>query len=138
MALLPSFRRLMSQNFEKQYQNLINTLSLSLNNGIQVLYDALNNGLTFQDNFEATIADVTLQVDSTGKPIQGGTFTLTFTSNVEGVFVIMVTNVNNPTTYPTGAVQVFGQQSSQTYIINNVTGLQPNTSYTIRIVALGS
>jgi hypothetical protein len=138
MALLPSFRRLMSQNFEKQYQNLINTLSLSLNNGIQVLYDALNNGLTFQDNFEATIADVTLQVDSTGKPIQGGTFTLTFTSNVEGVFVIMVTNVNNPTTYPTGAVQVFGQQSSQTYIINNVTGLQPNTSYKIRIVALGS
>jgi hypothetical protein len=135
--ILPSFRRLMSQNFEKQYQNLINTLSLSLNNGIQVLYDTFNNQITFRDNIKCTVADVTLKVDSTGKPIQGGTFALTFVGNVDGVFVTNVTNVNNPTTYPTGAVQVFGQQNNATYIINNVTGLQANTSYTIRIIALG-
>jgi hypothetical protein len=135
--LLPSFRRLMAQNFEQQYQNLINTLSLSLNNGIQVLYDTFNNEITFRDNVKCTVVDVTLQVDSTGKPIQGGAFTLTFTGNVDGIFVTMVTNVNNPTTYPTGAVQVFGQQNMTTYNINNVTGLQANTSYTIRIIALG-
>lgn len=127
----------MSNNFDKTYQGLINTLSLSLNNGIQVLYDALNNGLTFEDNIKSTVVNVTLTVDSTGKPIQGGTVTLTFTGQVDGVFVINVTNVNNPTTYPTGAVQVFGQQSGTTYIINNVTGLQPNVSYTIRLVILG-
>jgi hypothetical protein len=127
----------MSSNFDKTYQGLINTLSLSLNNGIQVLYDALGNGLTFEDNFNATVANVTLIVDATGKPIQGGTITLTFTTQVDGVFVINVSNVNNPTTYPTGAVQVFGQQSGTTYIINNVTGLQPNVSYTLRLVILG-
>lgn len=137
MALLPSFRRLMSTNFEKQYQNLINTLALSLNNGIQVIYDALNNELTFRDNVKCTVVDVTLQVNSSGTPTQGGTITLTFTGSVDGVFVTMVTNVNNPTTYPTGAVQVFGQQSGTTYIINNVTGLQANTSYTIRVIVLG-
>jgi hypothetical protein len=127
----------MSTNFDKTYQGLINTLSLSLNNGIQVLYDALNNNLTLEDNIKATVVNVTLQVDSTGKPIQGGTVTLTFTGQVDGVFVIGATNVNNPTTYPTSAVQVFGQQSGTTYIINNVTGLQANVSYIIRLVILG-
>jgi hypothetical protein len=135
--ILPTFRRLMSNNFDKTYQGLINTLSLSLNNGIQILYTALGNQLTFRDNIKCTVVDVTLQVDSTGKPIQGGTVSLTFTGQIDGVFVTMVTNVNNPTTYPTGAVQVFGQQSGTTYIINNVTGLQANTSYTIRIIILG-
>lgn len=135
--LLPSFRRLMAQNFEKTYQNLINTLALSLNNGIQVLYDALNNQLTFRDNIKATVQDVTLTVDANGKPIQGGTFALTFVGNVDGVFVTMVTNQVNPAIYPLGAVMVSGQQSNATYIINNVTGLQPNTSYKIRVIALG-
>jgi hypothetical protein len=134
---LPSFRRLMTQNFEKQYQSLINTLSLSLNNGIQVLYDTFNNQITFRDNVKCTVQDVTLQVDSTGKPLNGGTFALTFTGNVDGIFVTNVTNTNNPTTYPTAAVQVFGQQNNATYIINNVTGLQANTQYTIRVIALG-
>lgn len=134
---LPSFRRLFSQNFEKTYQNLINTLSLSLNNGIQVLYDALNNEITFRDNIKCTVQDVTLTVDTTGKLIQGGTFALTFTGNVDGIFVTMVTNQVNPAVYPLGAVMVSGQQSNATYIINNVTGLQPNISYKIRIIALG-
>jgi len=135
--LLPSFRRLFSQNFEKQYQNLISTLSQSLNNGIQVLYDALNNQITFRDNIKCTVQDITLMVNATGTPIQGGTMALTFTGNVDGYFVTQVTNVNNPNTYPTAAVMVFGQQSNQTFIINNVTGLQPNVQYTIRLIVLG-
>ncbi len=137
MALLPSFRRLFSQDYAKEYQKLIDTLSVSLNNGIEVLYDALNNELTFRDNMKATVVDVTLMVDSTGKPIQGGTFALTFSGNVDGVFVTMATNQVNSNVYPLGAVMISGAQTNATYKINNVTGLQANTSYTIRIIALG-
>lgn len=127
----------MSQNFEKQYQKLIDTLSLSLNNGIQVLYDTFNNQITFRDNIKCTVVDVTLTVDATGKPIQGGTFALTFVGNVDGILVTRATNNANPAVYPAAAVFVNGQQSNATYIINNVAGLQPNVSYTIRVIALG-
>lgn len=135
--LLPSFRRLFSQDYAKEFQKLIDTLSVSLNNGIEVLYQALDNEITFRDNMKATVIDVTLTVDSAGKPTQGGTFALTFDGNVDGIFVTMATNQVNSSVYPTGAVMVSGAQNNKTYNINNVTGLQANTSYTIRIIALG-
>lgn len=135
--LLPSFRRLFSQDYPKEYQKLIDTLSVSLNNGIEVLYQALTNQLTLRDNLKATVQDVTLTVDATGKPTQGGTFALSFDGNVDGVMVMNATNQVNSAVYPLAAVMVFGQQSNKTFIINNVVGLQPNTSYTIRVVAFG-
>lgn len=110
---------------------------MSLNNGIEVLYQALANQLTFRDNVKCTVIDVTLTVDATGKPTQGGTFALTFAGNVDGVFVTMATNQVNSNVYPLGAVMVSGVQSNATFIISNVTGLQANTSYTIRVIALG-
>lgn len=111
---------------------------MSLNNGVQVLYDALNNGLTIRDNFKASIRDINLTVDANGKPTQNSTFSLNTSDKVEGVMVLSAINQINSNVYPTGAVQIFGAQSTNSFVIAKITGLQPTTLYTIRVVAFQS
>lgn len=134
---LPSFRRLFNQDYPKEFQKLIDTLSVSLNNGIEVLYNALNNQLTIRDNLKATVRDVLVTVNATGIPIQGGTFTLDFDGNVDGVIVISAINQVNSSIYPTSGVFISGVQSNKSFIINNITGLQAGQSYSLRVVAFG-
>lgn len=133
---LPSFKRLYSSDFAATYKQLVDKLSSTLNYGVEVLYDALNNGLTFEDNFLGTSASVTLMVDSTGAPTQSAVFTLDQANKVDGVLVLAAANQANSTTYPTGAPFISGTQSGTMYTINNVTGLQPNTSYTLSLFAI--
>ncbi len=111
---------------------------MSLNNGVQVLYDALNNQLTIRDNFKASVRDINLTVDADGKPTQNSAFSLNTTDKVEGVIVFSAINQINSNVYPLAAVQVFGAQSTNSFIIAKITGLQPNALYTIRVVAFQS
>jgi hypothetical protein len=133
---LPSFKRLYSSDFAATFKQLVDKLGSTLNYGIEVLYDALNNGLTFEDNFLGTVTTITLSVDSTGKPVQTASFILNQANNVDGVIVLSATNAANSTVYPTGAPFINGTQSGTTYTINHITGLQPNVQYSLLLVAI--
>lgn len=132
---LPSFKRLLSSDFEKTFQKLVDQLSLSLNNGIDIIYTALANNLTLRDNLRATIKDVNVIVDANGKPTQTTAFTLDSTARVDLVMVGLALNQTNSSIYPSGGVLVSGVQTTNIYTINNVTGLQANNNYLLRIVA---
>jgi len=132
---LPSFRRLFSGDFPTQFKQLIDTLAVSLNNCIEVLYQALNNGITLRDNISATVKDITLTVDASGVPTQNSTIKLNNTNKVDGVMIISALNQDNPNVYPTGGVFASFTQASNTLKLNNITGLQAGQSYTLRVVA---
>jgi len=133
---LPSFKRFFSQDFDKQYKNLIDKLSLTLNYGIEVLYDALNNNVTLRDNIKCTVKDVTLSVDAGGFPKISTIFTLDQTnSKVEGCEVINALNQTNSSIYPTSGVMINWTQNVNAVTINHVTGLQANDTYLLRIIA---
>jgi len=133
---LPSFKRLVSTDFKKDFKDLIDQLALSLNNGIDLLYTALANNLTLRDNFKATIKDILVTVDSKGNPTSGASFKLTTnTAKVEGILVLSALNQVNSAVYPTSGVFISGGQSGNTFIINNITGLQAGESYSLRVVA---
>lgn len=132
---LPSFRRLFSNDFEGQYKDLLDKLSGTINTGIETLYEALNNKITFSDNIACTIGEFTVTVDSTGKPVGGSSFRLNNTLKVEGLFVISATD-NTSGAYPPGAVFVSFTQSGQSVIINNIRGLTAGSSYTLKVIAL--
>lgn len=132
---LPSFKRIISSDFPKEFQKLVDQLSLSLNNGITVLYTALANNLTIRQNLAATVADVLVTVDATGKPTQTTAFKLNSTARVDMVMVGLAVNQVNSAVYPAGGVFVSGVQADNIYTIQNVTGLQPNQQYLLRLVA---
>lgn len=132
---LPSFKRLLSTDFEKEFQELINQLALSLNNGIDILYQALANNITLRDNIKSIVQDVTVEVDSSGTPKQLAEFRLTIQGKVDGITVILAQNQVNSATYPVGGIFISGTQGVSTFVINNITGLQPNQAYLLRLVA---
>jgi hypothetical protein len=133
--LLPSWKNIISTDFAKQFQSLIAQLSLSLNNGVSVLYTALNNNLTIRDNFLGTVQDVLVTVNANGTPTQTTAFKLNTSTNVDFVMVGMATNQTNSGVYPLGAPFISGSQSGLIYTISNVTGLQPGQQYSLRVIA---
>lgn len=132
---LPSFRQLYSADYPSKYKDLIDILSISLNNGITVLYQALNNGLTLRDNLNATVKDVTVTVDANGIPTSSTAFTLRATTQLDGVMVLSANNQTNSTTYPTSGVFINGNQNANIFTITHITGLQANQQYVVRVVA---
>lgn len=132
---LPSFRRLFKTDFSQEEQPLVEKLSGSLNNGIEVLYDALNNKISIRDNLQCTVKDVDVQVDSSGNPLGTTGFQLNNSNKVEGISVIRADNLTNSVTYPTNTPFISFTQNTSSIIINNVTGLQPNNIYRLRVIA---
>lgn len=132
---LPSWKQIISTDYAKQFQSLVAQLSLSINNGVNVLYNALNNNLTIRDNFLATVVDVLVTVDANGKPTQATAFKLNTTTNIDFVLVGRVTNQTNSASYPPGGVMISGVQANNIFNINNVTGLAPGQQYSLRVIA---
>jgi hypothetical protein len=136
---LPSFIRLSYSDFPSQFQTLVDQLSYTINNGFDGLYQALSNGLTLRDNLAATIKDVTISVDATGKPQSTAAFTVANTTTIEGTQVIRAINGSNNNLYPTGGIFISYTQTGNKISIDNVAGLPASTSFTLRVVAyLGS
>lgn len=129
MARLPGYRRIFKTDYEPQFQNLVDILSGSINNGFETLYDALNKKLSFGDNFANGYKDISVQVDASGFPKQTSSFLLDSDMKVIGLNVVLVT----PT--PINAPYITFSQDSRTILISNITGLAANTRYTLRVLA---
>lgn len=132
---LPSFKRLVTQDYDKDDQKLVDTLSSSLNGGIESLYETLNNNVSLSDNIKCTVKQVTLQVDSQGKPKVSTSFLLDIKGKIWGCSVVQAVNVTNPTTYPLGAPFISYTQNDTIVTITNVTGLQQNNTYVLTLIA---
>jgi hypothetical protein len=132
---MPSFKRLFKSDYEADDQGLVDRLAGSLNIGIELLYDALNNRLTVKDNFAATVKDVSVTVNASGIPINTTAVALDVAGSIMGVQVIRADNLSNATTYPSGGVFISFTQSNNSLIINHVTGLQANNTYRLKLIA---
>ena len=133
---LPSFRRIIKNDYDEKYQTLVETLSVSINYGIDSVYEALNKKISLKYNMLATTKDVTVQVDSSGKPVQTAGFKLDFSNKVAGVFVGKADNITNSNSYP-NSVFVNWTQNGDFLQINNISGLESGSTYKLRIIAFG-
>lgn len=132
---LSNFKRILTNDFEPENQKLVESLGRSLNDGIDALYFALNNKLTFEDNFLATVKDIDVTVDANGTPLIKTSVLLSNNLPVKGTFVISVTNKSNATGYPTSAPFISFSQNGNALFIDNITGLVPNNRYVVRFIA---
>lgn len=136
MAKLPSWKRIIEQDYPQKYQDLIQQLAVPLNYGIEVLYSLLNGKLTFKDNIASTIKELDVQVDSSGKPLTTTTIKKTSSDRIEGIIVVRAQNLTNSTIYPSSGVFISYTETTDSIIINNITGLQANNFYRINVIAL--
>lgn len=136
MAKLPSYRRIMEQDYKPEEQDLVRQLSTSLNYGIEALYDVLNGKLTLRDNFNSTIREVDIEVDAVGLPKVKTVMKKNNSNRIEGLWVLNVTNLTKSTVYPTSGVTVSFTETSDSIIIDHLTGLSAGYIWRIKVVAI--
>lgn len=135
MSKLKSYKRIITSDFEKDDQEMIEQLGRSVNDAFNEVYYCLNGRVDLTNNLFCTVALVDVIVDASGNPTSRTTFSLNSTQTVIGCAVIQAINQTNSAIYPTGAPFISFTQLDQALLINNITGLQPNMRYTLRIVA---
>lgn len=134
---LSSFRRIITQDYDKQFQSLIENLGSNINDAFNGVYQALNKRLTFNDNIACTVRDVQITVDSSGSPTAVTTFSLDVQNTpVIGVLVLSVQNLENTAAYPLSSPFISYIQVNNAVRINNITGLEPNVLYRIKVLAI--
>lgn len=133
---LPSFRRIITTDFEQEFQKLVESIGSNINDSFNTVYSALNKRLTLQDNIMCTVREINVTVDSNGNPTAPSTFNLDVqNTQIIGIVVLRVENLTNSTLYPTNAPFISYSQTGNIVRINNITGLQANNLYRIKLTA---
>lgn len=137
MPKLKSYRRIITSDFDPEYKKIIENLGSNINDGFADLFFAVNGRLSLRDNLYCTVKDVDVIVNAAGNPVVRTVFTtINPTVPVLGISVISAVNQENSSVYPTGYPFIsYTQVDGGGVLINNITGLQPNQRYTIRLVA---
>jgi len=134
---LPSFRRLIRTDFKQEFQALVDQLSVSINIGIENIYDALNRKITLRDNIACTVKEIDVKVDASGTPLSTTQFQMDITNRLDGITVLNAINLDVSTNYPTSGIFISWTQTQTGILINNITGLQANQTYRLKLVAFG-
>lgn len=133
---LPSFRRIITTDFEQEYQKLVESIGSTINDSFNIIYSALNKRLTLNDNIMCTVKEINVTVDSSGNPTAASTFSLDVqNTQIIGISVLRAENLTNSAVFPTNAPFISYAQTGNVIRINNITGLQANNLYRIKLVA---
>lgn len=135
---LPNFRRILKTDYAEEYRQLIEGLSFSINNGVEVLYQALNKSISLKDNIACTVKEIDVIVNSDGSPKSKLSFALETSNRILGVTVLNVINTKNPSILPTSGVFVYFVQENKNLIISNIKGLPADQPFTVTLVAFDS
>jgi hypothetical protein len=133
---MPTLKRLYTNDFPPEFQQLIEQLSYYINTNEDTLFQALTNNVSLNDNVYGQVVNLTVQVDATGKPISTTSFKSTVATSILGMVVLNAVAAS-PNIYPTSGIFCSFTQSGTTITINHITGLPANTSFTLTLATFG-
>lgn len=137
MAKLAGYRRLIKTDFAKDYQPLIEQLGVSINNGFDTIFNALNGKLNFADNILSTIAEFKVTVNADGTPQQTTQFKLDKNQpNLIGLLVLSISGADDPSLRATSGLAIAYSPNNGTVTINNIKGLEAGKAYNVKVLAL--
>lgn len=124
MAKLPSLKRLQTEDIQNA-PNWIQRILITINSFFQNVFAALDNGLTFEENFDAKVVEISI--------IGGETVTVAspFSRPVEGILLLQVSGDGI-----TGGVTPLWRQIEQDIEITGLTGVTSGNLYTAKLLVL--
>lgn len=136
MARIPTTKRFIVEEFKEQ-KSWIEKLLGPLNDFILNVNNAFNNNLTFRENLQAQITDVTIQTDAAAALAFDYTFKNTMKGKPIGVWIVNIQEqANNPTPLVGDGVFVQWSVGDGQIIINQITGLDVSKEYVVTFVAI--
>ena len=137
MAVLDNIKRLLKEDYKKEYQDLIATLASTLNPFMEQVTLAFDGDIDF-NNLKMETLKVTVKVDASGTPIIGDKIKITNKNRISGVICINARNLDNYTNYPSGTPFLSTTISNQIITVNNITNLTANQKYEITLLIIPS
>jgi hypothetical protein len=135
MSVNTSFlKRIVPEDFDSKYQSLISKLASVLNPAIDQIANILNNGLDVSD-LNVLVKQITVQVGPNGNPLTAISIASTLSSHPTMMQVGRAYNLTNPNTYVTAAPFLTFTPNGTQITINNITGLTPNDSWQLTVIA---
>lgn len=135
MAKLGFLKRIITEDFPKDSQQLVSKLAFILNPALEQIVQAMANNLTFEDNIASMVKDITVEVGVDGKPISGGGFQSTLKGVCKNIIIVRAINLTNSNVYPSGCPFISWEEDSKVINIKHITGLQANNKYRLRLIA---
>lgn len=137
MSQPPELTRIRIEDFKPEEQEMVGKLSGSINRFFEQVTNLFTKNVDF-DNLNRQIIKVQVQIDGSGNVINNPQAKFTLRANrVQGLTVISATNDNDLTIYPTSAPFVSYTFNNGIITIQNVSGLQINSSYTLTLELIG-
>lgn len=131
MGKLTNVKRLIKEDFDQKYYDLIERIAYSLNPLIDQLVESFDKGLTIE-NLSREISTFRIENDTAGKlkiPVQ----VKTILAGVKGITVINAVNVTNPATDPLATPWITWSLSKGQITIKKVIGIQADNKYDLTV-----
>lgn len=136
MARVPDFKRITKEDFDKESQRLIERLAYPLNSFMEQVINALNRNIDFQ-NLNQEIIEITVTVDSSGKPLIPLQYKSNLRSRVQGMICIRAENLTTTNTPPVNTPFATFIQTTNIVTVSNIKGLTANESYKLNFLTIG-
>lgn len=135
---LQGYKRIITEDFDNEEQSLISKLGFIINAAFDSIFQALNKGITIEDNLNQSLVDITVKVDSNGIPTTPTQIKYSLKTTCKGILVISATNNSNSSSYLNSSPFVaFEQTNANLLTIKHISGLTANTSYTLKLILIG-
>lgn len=136
MGRLDNVRRILREDFDKEYQDMIDKLAYTLNSFMDQVVAQVNGNIDFT-NLNQELVTFTMTVDANGTPVGNNLFKVSQTG-IAGFIVINAVNKTDSTSYPTHTPMIFGVTSGSTVKVNKIKGLTANEKYELTVMVIGS
>ncbi len=137
MGRLDNVRRVVKEDYDAKYHDLIDKLAFVLNSFMEQVVTEMNGCLDFE-NLDQDVTLFKITVDACGVPT-GNDQVRTNVNNPQGLLVIKVEDVNDPDLFATTQpfIKFVTGTSAQVIKIQQITGLTANRPYKLTVVSFG-
>jgi len=138
MGRIPDHKRLRKEDFDTEYQSIIERVGYSVNTFADQVISLFNKRIDFT-NLNQEISSYTISVDGSGNLVNPANIRHTLISKPAGILCVNATNLNDTNTFPDSQPFVsFSILNSTTISIRNISGLQNDSSYSLTLLLIGS
>jgi len=134
MSRIQNFKRIITEDYEDEYKNLVSKLGSSINTFADEVTSALDNNLSIDDNLNIAKKTLTVTVDASGLPLSSTSVKSGLSGSCIGIQVIGAINLTNSTTSPTSTPFISYDDNGGVIKVNKITNLQANDKYQLNLI----
>lgn len=131
MAKIPDIKRIAKEDFEPEYQGLIDRLAFPINSFMEQVRNAFNGNIDFT-NLAQEVQTISFITNENGQPMNKISFKTKLTNAVQGINIINVKFTNNANPIESLPFINFSQ-NDKTINISYIGGLKINSKYQITL-----